>query len=300
MVESPRFSVIIPARNRPGALANCLQALTRLEYPIERYEVIVVDDASEPPLRQAVEGRAALSGLRWERLSRNEGPAAARNHGARIARGRFLAFTDDDCQPAPEWLNKLEHALNSNPGCAVGGRVIDGQPHILYSAANQALLDVVYEYYNTNPLQAQFVTTANLAVPATSFLELDGFNAAYRTSEDREFCSRWLASGRPIIFAPEIETSHFTPGGFLQFWRRHYSFGEGAFRYRKEYTNSLSGHIRLEPLRFYWRLVSAPLDDGLTIRSLAVSFLICLSQAASALGLLSCWRRCYVAKGRSV
>lgn len=300
MRARPRFSVIIPARNRPGALANCLQALTRLDYPTGNYEVIVVDDASEPPLRQTVECRAALSGLRWERLSKNEGPAAARNHAARIARGEFLAFTDDDCLPDPEWLNNLEHALNSNPGCAAGGRLIDGQPRNIYSAANQALLDTVFEYYNAKPLQAQFVTTANLAVPAASFLGLGGFDTAYRTSEDREFCSRWLASGRPITYAPDATADHSTTAGFLQFWRRHYSFGEGAFLFRKQYTSSSSGNFRLEPLGFYWRLVSAPMDVGLTLRSLTVSFLICLSQIASALGLLSCWCRAYGAKGRSV
>ena len=77
--------------------------MTRLGYPQDRFEVIVVDDGSEPPMDSVVS--FFRDRLELVLLSQaNSGPAAARNTGAAQAKGKFLAFTDDDCTPAPDWL----------------------------------------------------------------------------------------------------------------------------------------------------------------------------------------------------
>ena len=76
-------------------LADCLQALGRLDYPRDRLEVIVVDDASLEP--GAVAAVAARYGARLLVNEQNHGPAASRNRAAREARGEILAFVDSDC-----------------------------------------------------------------------------------------------------------------------------------------------------------------------------------------------------------
>lgn len=86
-MEAPRFSVIVPGHGRPGPLAACLRALARQDYPADRYEVIVVDDGSEPPLGP---GDADDPRVRWLRQP-HAGPAAARNAGAATARGELLS-----------------------------------------------------------------------------------------------------------------------------------------------------------------------------------------------------------------
>src|SRR5215211_1321636 len=121
----PIFSVVVPTSDRRGYLEGCLSALVGLEYPRDRFKVVVVDDGDG----RAAEllGGAMEPGIRVEFAgSWDRGPAAARNAGAARARGRFVAFTDDDCEPAPDWLTALESALQDAQGTAAGGRTLNG------------------------------------------------------------------------------------------------------------------------------------------------------------------------------
>jgi GT2 family glycosyltransferase len=299
MPESPSFSIIVPAWDRPGPLAACLRALLEQDYPEDAFEIIVVDDGSEVPLRENVAEARADSRVRWVRLPVNEGPASARNQGAMHARGRYLAFTDDDCIPAPDWLKNLHEALESAPGHAVGGRLVDGCPENLWAAANQYILDAVYEYYNTDQRRSRFFATANIAMAAGHFREAGGFDRRYRTSEDRDFCARWMRAGFGLIYAPEAVVVHESAMGPGRFWVRHYRFGEGAFRFRTQHERTANGAMKLEPGGFYRRLCFAPLDAGFTVRAVGLSSLVILSQAASALGFLAAWLRAQISRGRS-
>ena len=102
-MENPSFSIVIASYRRPGPLAACLQSLAQLDYPRDRFEAVVVDDGSQPSLAPVVEAARGPLEVRFLR-QKNAGPATARNTGAAQARGRFLAFTDDDCAPSPDWL----------------------------------------------------------------------------------------------------------------------------------------------------------------------------------------------------
>src|SRR5260370_32328310 len=101
--RQPFFSIIIPTYDRPAELSGCLEALVRLRFPRDSFEVLVVDDGSSAPPDAAVQrfrDRLAISLI----TAAHGGPAAARNHAAARAGGRVVAFTHDDCRPAPGWL----------------------------------------------------------------------------------------------------------------------------------------------------------------------------------------------------
>ena len=122
--KPPLFSVVIPTYGRPRQLTACLQSLARLDDSRGAFEVIVVDDGSETPPQAAI----AAAGVRLDVAllqQSHAGPAAARNAGALKARGAFLAFTDDDCQPAPDWLQHV--GQTSGRGSGVYDRRADGQ-----------------------------------------------------------------------------------------------------------------------------------------------------------------------------
>src|SRR6185369_10255511 len=104
----PFFSIIVPTYERPAQLSRCLQSLGQLDYPKENYEILVVDDGSAHPLDDVP---FPVRILRHE----NTGPAGARNFGASQARGEFLAFTDDDCQPDAGWLRELAPHCAATP-----------------------------------------------------------------------------------------------------------------------------------------------------------------------------------------
>ena len=115
------FSVIIPTHNRQLALDRCLRSLKRQVYPPDRFEVIVVDDGSVHPVILDSDLFADGFTVSVMRIA-NSGPGPARNAGAAVAKGQFLAFTDDDCQPDPLWLLELERQLSADSCRIVGGK----------------------------------------------------------------------------------------------------------------------------------------------------------------------------------
>ena len=109
------FSVVVPTRGDPGRLEGLLAALEAQSLPRERFELLLALDggALEPALATRV---GALNG-RVARLGQRRGPGAARNAAAALARFEWLAFTEDDCVPASDWLaraaerNRVETGL---------------------------------------------------------------------------------------------------------------------------------------------------------------------------------------------
>jgi GT2 family glycosyltransferase len=254
--------------------------------------MIVVDDGSETPPEAVV--ASFCSHLDVTLLTQaHAGPAAARNTGAARAKGKFLAFTDDDCAPAPDWLQSLAARFATAPDCAIGGRTLNALPDNPYSTASQLIVDVVYAHYNANPDQASFLATNNLAVPADRFQAIGGFDAAFFpfASEDRDFCNRWLHHGYRMIYAPEVLVYHAHALTFRTFLRQHFSYGCGAFRYHKARARRGSGRFIVE-VEFYLDLLKLLSDSGSQIRSwraLLLATLLVMWQGANAAGFLWEW-----------
>lgn len=211
-----RFSIIIATRNRPAQLADCLASIQALNFPPNQFEVIVADDGSDPAV-QPVPRFASVRILRQQ----HGGPGAARNLAARHAAGQMLAFTDDDCRPRREWLAELDARLSS--GTAAGGRIFNGLPENRWAAASQVIHDFLYQ-------QPRHFNTNNLAVPREDFLALGGFDPSWQraAAEDVDFCERWIASGRTLVYVPNAIVDHFHQISLRGFWRQHYGYGRGA------------------------------------------------------------------------
>jgi GT2 family glycosyltransferase len=281
MTSGLDFSIVIPTRDRAAQLARCLDALARLDYPPDRLEVVVVDDGGRQPLR-AVFDSATLPNLRVVTLT-GVGPATSRNAGAAAASAPLLAFTDDDCEPAPDWLRALERRLSGTPGAIVGGRAVNALTRNRYAAASQLLVDYLHGYYNRPPADARFLTSNNLALSAEVFRRIGGFDERFGRAggEDRELGHRARRLGHRLVYAPEAVVHHFhglTPRGF---WGQHFRYGRGAAQFRR--AAGLRG-LRLEPLAFYRDLVAYPRGNGHRGDGLALSGLLAVSQVANAAG----------------
>jgi glucosyl-dolichyl phosphate glucuronosyltransferase len=127
------LSVVVCTHNRPDDLARCLDALCLLD---ETREIIVVDSASEPPVRDLVERYAArLERVRYLREERT-GLSRARNRGVAEARGDVIAFLDDDAAPEPHWARRIVAPFEADEsvGCVGGACLADfgGRPRPLW------------------------------------------------------------------------------------------------------------------------------------------------------------------------
>jgi GT2 family glycosyltransferase len=230
-------------------LFNCLQALRVLDYPRDRFEVIVVDDGGDTSLHPTVAPfRSELTMSLVEQS--NAGPAAARNAGAERARGEFLAFTDDDCLPEPSWLKELAGALAAAPECMIGGATVNAVTGNLCSVASQLITEVVYRHYNADATRARFLAANNLALAACRFREIGGFDPAFRTAEDRDLCDRWLHRGNRIIYLPRARVRHARVLSPRSFCRQHFEYGRGAARFHRLRALRGSGSI-LADSRFH-------------------------------------------------
>lgn len=243
MAEPPFISIIIPTFNRPGSLSACLEAVAGQDYPRDRYEVIVVDDGSETSPEASVDTIRDRVHVRLVRQP-NLGPSAARNSGAAVAKGEFLAFTDNDCLPEPDWLTALAACFAAEPFNTVGGRTLNALEENPYAAFSQMIIDVAYRYYNRDPDRACFFASNNLAIPADGFRAVGGFDPGFRTSEDRELCDRWLHLDRRMTYAPRAVVRHANELSLSSFCRQHFNYGRGAFRfYRKRALRGSGGFM---------------------------------------------------------
>jgi glycosyltransferase involved in cell wall biosynthesis len=193
----PFLSVIVPAFNRPDGLKALLAALEDQSYPPYRFEVLVCDDGSTPPLAERVGIKDCPFSVRFLRDT-NQGPATARNRGIREARGSIVAFTDDDCLPEPTWLETIAEAMRDAALYAVHGPVKSAVPPI----------DPFVHSLNTK--REDGVATANLAVRREMLLAVGGFDETFAAPyfEDFDLAKRLEAAYGPIAWRDDMVVQH--------------------------------------------------------------------------------------------
>jgi len=178
--DKPLVSVIIPTYNRVDSLRRTLDSLSRQTYPLERYEVIVVDDGSgdrTPGIADAVYP------FRFHYVrQQNQGDAAARNTGVRHSRAHVLVFVDDDIVVRQELLEGMVEVVDSTDPTLVVGTLLeppDTDP-ILRPAADCSLAG------NDGALDIDFTRCLSgfLAVTREAFAAIGGMQGLTRQGAD--------------------------------------------------------------------------------------------------------------------
>jgi glycosyltransferase involved in cell wall biosynthesis len=287
----PSVSVVIASYRGPERVGACLEGLTAQDYPRDRFEVVVVDDGSPVPLAPRVEEFAAELRVSAHRQG-NAGPAVARNAGAQRATGELLAFTDDDCVPASDWVRRLAAALLVQPDALVGGTVRNLLRHDRYAEATHDLIAFLDATYG-DACARRFFTSSNIAVARAEFLAVGGFDETFPVpgGEDRELCERWSAEGRPLARARHAVVWHAHGMTFGSFVRQHRNYGRGAYQVRHRRTAGDDRGISPEPLGFYLRLVADPFGRLPVGPALRQSALLAVAQVATVAGYVAEWRR---------
>lgn len=195
-------SIIIPAFNAETTLRECLAACLRQTHP--ETEVIVVDDGS-------TDGTGHLCGefpVRYFRQE-NAGPAAARNRGVREATGVFVAFTDSDCIPHEDWVERLLSPFREGVA-AVGGT---------YGIANTGSLlarmvhEEIQARHETYPEEVDFLGSFNVAVRTEWLQRVGGFDESFprASAEDNDLAYRLQDAGGMLLFARDAVVDHHHP-----------------------------------------------------------------------------------------
>jgi glycosyltransferase involved in cell wall biosynthesis len=278
----PDISVVIPTYSRPDRLRQCLKSLAHST--AKSFEVIVVDDGSPDPVAATVNTFTNFMDVRCHRQA-NAGPAAARNAGAALARGRFLAFTDDDCRPEPEWIANITEPLRTKPEALVGGQTKNIIVDNIYSEASQDLICFLYEWAGQKKHGFDFFASNNIACCRQSFSALGGFDASFplAAAEDRDFGLRWKDKTWPLIFEERAVIGHAHDLNFAKFFWQQSNYGRGAKHLRSRAASRNAPPVAFEGLRFYLHMARYPFRMRRP-NALSRSMLLAFSQVAMTAG----------------
>ena len=189
-----RIAVVVPSHARPLRLRWLLNALEEQTLPRDDFEVVVVHDSGYDfvdahPLRPR-ELRVGPCG-----------PAAKRNAGWRATEAPFVAFTDDDCRPPPEWLERALAA--ARPDAVVQGATRPDPDEL-------ALVRAPHHRTVTVEPPTPEAQTCNIVYPRAALERLGGFDETLGTigGEDVDLAHRAQRAGLPLVAAPEVLTFH--------------------------------------------------------------------------------------------
>ncbi|WP_251150474.1 glycosyltransferase [Cellulosimicrobium sp. Marseille-Q4280] len=204
--DLPRVTVIIPVYNDVERLRLCLDAIAEQDYPADRFDVVVVDNASTTDLRPALpdDDRFVMVG------ETRRGSYAARNAGLEVATGEVLAFTDADCRPWRDWLSTAVATLRGlDAPDAVGGQIRlvfrDGPEPVTGPELYESVHGFDQERFVTT---FHFAATANLVATADAVRGVGGFDAALQSGGDDDFGHRLRAGGRRLVYAAGAVVDH--------------------------------------------------------------------------------------------
>ena len=192
----PMFSVIIPTYHRNDLLAKCLDCLTPGIQTLsgDQYEVIVTDDGRETTAEEMI--REHYPWVKWAE-GPCKGPAANRNNGSKVAQGKWLVFTDDDCLPDRQWLEFYQESI---------------VPDIWVYEGKTTCLDGIRSPLEHAPinLSGGYLWSCNLVLEKNFFENLNGFDEKfpYPHLEDVDLRDRIQNLGQQGVFVQEAIVDH--------------------------------------------------------------------------------------------
>ena len=274
----PWVSIIIPVRNRPREITACLDAIEQLDYPAEKVEIIVVDDASTDETPDTV----ARYPVRLIRLEKHKQASHCRNLGARQAAGDILAFIDSDCTADAQWLKKLVPAFGDPKVAAVGGRV-DGyfteKRLDRYEKAKSSLMVSSRAKRSEADDPFFYVPACNFLVRKAVFLSINGFKAELTVGEDVDFCWRLQKQGHGLEFRPEGTVFHKHRNDLIAFCRRRFDYGTSEPLLQKIHPEKVKQFVVPPAAAGFWGLVMLVMFTGQWVL-LAAAILVLLIDSA--------------------
>jgi len=225
--DGPRSSIVICVYNRGDEVQACLKSL--LELTDRDFEIVLVDDCStdDTPERLAAFQDAHRDvSVTIVRNQTNLGVSGARNTGVDAATGRFVLFTDSDCEVDPHWLERILVPFEDPSTAGVGGTVLNPEPETYAERAYVGRSRIV-----PSMAQARHLVGCNMAYRREAVARLRFDEALTYGCDEDDLARRLIKSGYRIAFAPDAVVHHrhrLTARSYMRMARRQ---GQGAARH---------------------------------------------------------------------
>lgn len=199
--DQPFVTIIVPTHKRRDLLKRLLESLSKLSYPVDKYEVIVIgditySDGTEKLVRDMVE--TVPFRLHYFE-SQLKAPSVKRNLGIKKAGGELVGFTDDDCVADPNWIVQAIPFFSDPLVMGVQGKTIIPLPGQLSPA-----------YHHATGLMNPGYQTCNIFYRKRALEEIGGFDERFTSSsrEDSDLAFTLLRKGCKMEYAPEAIVAH--------------------------------------------------------------------------------------------
>lgn len=201
----PTISVIIPIFNDTERLIACLNKLQDQTLSSSKFIIIIIDNGKNETL---VSRLSHFNNITIDYES-TPGSYNARNKAISLLESEYIAFTDSDCMPEPNWLENGLKKLQENKNLGlVGGNIT-----LFYKNENQLSLAEVFEKHTAFQQQRyieqyQFAATANMFTRKSVFEKVGLFNEELRSSGDKEWGERVYKAGYKLAYAENCIVQH--------------------------------------------------------------------------------------------
>ncbi|MEB3252764.1 MAG: glycosyltransferase family A protein [Cyanobacteriota bacterium] len=258
-LKQPFVSIIIPVFNDVERLQCCLEKLEHQTYPQHLYEVLVVDNGSSADQNIA----EAVVRFKQVRLTSESYPGsyAARNKGIELARGAVIGFTDADCLPALDWIERGVTMLLQHPDCGF----VAGKIDLFFQDEAEPTAVELYESLWYPLSQQEFVeshhfgATANIFTFAEVIHQVGRFNHSLKSSGDREWGQRVYRSGYRPIYEDALIVQHPTRHSLSQLYRRARRIIGGRYSLLQQEPSWLQRHGKFIVLLGQYLLAPIPM-----------------------------------------
>lgn len=225
-----KISVVVPVYNAEAYIENCINALLSQHYPINHYEIIMVDNNSKDSSPEIIRRYPDIRYLKEGR----QGSYAARNKGIVNAKGKIIAFTDPDCIPAGDWLQNIEDAfLQPEISVILGKNHFYSDSHILSMLSEYDAAKAAYVFSNSNKL-IYYGYTNNMAIRKTMFSRIGLFLEIFRGADAifvRQVVDNY--SCNTVGYFHNMTVRHIEISNPLVYFQKQYIYGKSLKAYRK-------------------------------------------------------------------
>jgi len=244
-VETKKVSIVIITRNRAQMLDQCIAALSEQTYPSEHFEVVIVNDGSTdhtPDIidRWTQESHITLRGFYVDKF----GYSRARNVGVKNSNGEIISFTDDDCVPQKDWVERVVQWFDKYSEIDVVGQTTIPifRNRLLKSLNNNLTITKPKEYHKIQEkslLKIRPFSTCNLHIIKESFDRIGGFNSNIPQSEDPDLILRLLKNKFNLLEVSDLNVLHYERDNFIDIFKRWFKFGKSDAWLVKKYFSKL-------------------------------------------------------------
>lgn len=225
-------SIIIPAFNAEATLGRCMKACLNQTY--QETEVLVVDDGSTDDTPRIAQSYP-VHYIRQE----NRGPAAARNRGARDARGEVVAFTDSDCIPQTTWIERLVAGFEEDVAGVGGTYAIANGEHLLARMIHEE----IRARHKRFDADVDFLGSFNVVYRKKAFEAVGGFDEDFTdaSGEDNDLAYRLHDMGGKLRFVDQARVAHVYPTRTWAYLRTQMRHGFWRMKLYKKHPGRASG-----------------------------------------------------------